>query len=444
MTVTVPQDLGSPVAPVGPSMTREPDRVRWVLVAIIVIGGVLRLGWGLAALNGVPESWMTGGDQYSYWYYGNEIADGDGYISYVTHVGTAYYPIGYPATLAGLFWLQEHTPLGDDQPTAVAVLHALMSTASIWFAWLVGRSALGVRGGLVAAAIVALFPNLILYVPTYALETAFVFWSLAALAVIATHDWSSGPPSVRRLVAFGVVLGLSIVVRPFSIPFLVGLAVALAATGVGWRRVLQSVGIVLLPIVLILTPWTIRNLGAMDGFVPISTNLGDTACIDRSEDADGGFRWAVHDGCADSELPEVERNRENIGKAIDFVVSHPVKELELIGKRFGRMLEHDHSGLYESDAMTEDGEVVSGTSRTTIAWTADWYFWIVMGAAAVGLVGLARRGERRPQRLLVLVGVIGLLLIPSLLWGNVRFHIPVLPLAAVAAGAAPLAIRARR
>jgi hypothetical protein len=32
------------------------------------------------------------------------------------------------------------------------------------------------------------------------------------------HDWSE-PPSLRRLLAFGVVLGISALVRPFSLPF---------------------------------------------------------------------------------------------------------------------------------------------------------------------------------------------------------------------------------
>ncbi len=50
------------------------------------------------------------GDQYSYWYYGHEIAAGRGYISYAT----ACYPIGFPAILAVVFWLSQHTFLPSD------------------------------------------------------------------------------------------------------------------------------------------------------------------------------------------------------------------------------------------------------------------------------------------------------------------------------------------
>jgi 4-amino-4-deoxy-L-arabinose transferase-like glycosyltransferase len=307
----------------------------------------------------------------------------------------------------------------------------------VWFVWLIGRAALGRRLGLLAAAIVAGFPNLIFNVPTYTLETAFIFWSTAALAVIATHDWRAGPPSTRRLLAFGTVLGLSIVTRPFSLPFLVGLVLALVVTKVGWRRVATSVAWTLLPIVLLITPWTIRNLGAMHGFVPISTNLGDTACIDRSMDADGGFRWAVHDGCAKPDLPEAERNRKNIGKALSFIIEHPGKEVWLMGQRFGRMLEHDHSGLQEAESV--NFTVLEPGPRRIAINVANWWFWVAMAASAVGLVGLLRR--HRAVDVLVATAYIALLLLPVLLWGNVRFHVPVLPFAAIAAAAAPLAFR---
>ena len=437
MTATL-DDLDAPEGVTRSEMRRD-RKVDWPIVAVVAIAAIVRFGFGMAAMDGpVPATWITAGDQYSYWYYGDQIAHGHGYISYTNGEATSYYPIGYPATLATVFWIQDHTPIPDDQPMAVALLHAAMGTTTVFFVWLIGRASLGRRLGLLAAAVVALFPNLIFNVPTYTLETAFVFWSTAALAVIATHDWSAGAPSRRRLVAFGTVLGLSVVTRPFSLPFVVGLALTMVAIRAGWRRSLGAVAWTMLPVVLLLTPWTIRNASAMHSFVPVSTNLGDTACLDRSMKADGGFRWAV-EGCADPSLPEAERSRKNLGKAVSFVTHHPAKEVELMGKRFGRMLEHDHSGLQEAESV--NGEVLSPGVRYVAIDVADWFFWIVMAASAVGLVGLLRAGIRRPERTLAAVAFVALLLLPIELWGNVRFHIPVLPFAAIAACAAPLALR---
>jgi hypothetical protein len=154
--------------------------------------------------------------------------------------------------------------------------------------------------------------------------------------------------------------------------------------------------------------------------------------------ANGGFRWAV-EGCADPNLPEAERSKKNISLAVTFVRKHPGKELQLMGERFGRMLEHDHSGLQEAESV--NGTVLTAGPRHVAIDVADWFFWLVMAAAAVGAVGLLRRGPRRPERVLVFVAFGFLLLLPIELWGNVRFHIPVLPFAAIAASASPLALR---
>ena len=88
-------------------------------------------------------------------------------------------------------------------------------------------------------------------------------------------------------------------VRPFSVWMLLGLALAVLATGAGWRRAAVAVAWPVGVLVLVFVPWTIRNAVEMDGFVVSSTNMGDTLCLDRNLDATGRFRWADHDGCVD-------------------------------------------------------------------------------------------------------------------------------------------------
>jgi 4-amino-4-deoxy-L-arabinose transferase-like glycosyltransferase len=443
--VALSDDSASP--PPGAPPHRPPlDRNhRLWLVGILAVALVLRLGWGLYALNEEPESWITGGDQYSYWYYGNEIADGNGYVSYITGEVSAYYPVGYPAMLATLFWVQEHTPVPDHQPTGVAVLHALMSTATVLFVFLIARALSGPRRALVAAGLTALTANLVLYVASYTLEPAFMFLLTAALAVLVTHDWANGPPGRGRLLAFGAVLGLSVVVRPFSLPLLLALGVGIVMVKGGWRRAVGSVALATVPIVLLVTPWAIRNYQAMDAFVPFSTNLGDTACMDRSLESTGHFAWATHDGCADPYLPEAERNRENIKKALSFVVEHPGEEVRLMGRRLAIMVEHSHSGLEETEAL--HGQFLGDRTRQAVVTTADVTFWVTLAAAAVGLVtALARRGDpdTRVQRWSVAFILVVLFALPIGLWGNPRFHVPVLPLLAIAAVTIPFPGRRAR
>ena len=414
----------------------------WWLVGVVAVGAVLRVVWLAVTSVDPPVHFLESGDQYSYWYYANEIADGHGYISYITGEGTAYYPIGYPAVLAALFWLADLVPFVEPDLMLVAsVFHAVVSIATIALTFVVGRRLVGPVAGLVAAGLMALFPNLIYQVASLQLETTFVFLTMAALAIVVDHDWSSGPPGRNRLLAFGVVLALSVTVRPFSAPMLVGLLGAVLAVGAGWRRALAAVSIPVIVLVVVSAPWTIRNAVRLDAFVPSSTNMGDTLCLDRSLDATGGFRWASHDGCVDPDLPEVERNSGNTRRAIEFVVEHPDRELLQIVRRAKLMFAEDHDGLVASETLGS-GQVFSDGARDVLETVADWYFWGLAVAAVVGLPILVRRSPR-PERWLVLVPLVALLLTPLLLWGNPRFHVPLVPFMALSASAlATLAVGA--
>ena len=412
-------------------MTQTEKRLLW---AIVLVGFVCRLAWALYARGEPPVDWYRSGDEFSYYYYGREIALGHGYISYVTDQATAYFPIGYPAILGALYFVVLHTPLPDDLLLATSLLHVVVSTLSIGLLFIVGRRIASVRVGLFAAALLAVFPNMIFQVATVQLETIFTFLVLAALVVIVDHDWSAGPPTVRRLMAFGAALGVAVLVRPFAAVLLLGLAGALASLRMHWRRATTVIAIPITVVVALSIPWTIRNAIQMDAFVVSSTNMGDTLCIDRNSDATGGFRIANHDGCVDPNLPEVERNRGNTKKAVQWVVHNPGRELLQIGRRARVMFASDHDGIYA--VQTLGGGAFLPASVVDVAEpTADWYFFVLLALAVVGAPQLASR-TRRPERLLVASGLLGLLMIPLLLWGNPRFHLPLAPFLTLAAALA--------
>jgi 4-amino-4-deoxy-L-arabinose transferase-like glycosyltransferase len=413
-------------------MPLTPHQRRW-LVGIVAVATVLRVAW-LAYAHVEPPTNVYSGDSWSYWYYGNEIAAGRGYIHYVTNEPTAYYPIGFPAILAALFWLTNHVPFVDPDPMLVLCsFQVVISAATVALTFVVARRLFGARVGLIAAGIMALFPNLIYQVTTIQVETTFIFLSLATLAVLVDHDWSSGAPSRNRLLAFAAVFTLTVTVRPFAAPVLLGLALAMLAIGAGWRRALAAASIPLVVLVVASTPWTIRNAVRLDAFVPSSTNMGDTLCIDRNDDAEGGFRWSFHDGCADNMLPEGERNRANTSKAVHWVIDNPDRELVQIVRRARLMFKEDHDGILGTEGLGS-GPIFSEDARYALQLTGDWYFAAVLFAGVLGLPFLARRPPR-PERRLVLSLAVPLLVIPLLLWGNPRFHSPLDPFLAVSAAA---------
>jgi 4-amino-4-deoxy-L-arabinose transferase-like glycosyltransferase len=406
-------------------------RQRQVLSGVVLVGFALRLGWALYARPDAPIDWYLSGDQFSYFHYGNEIARGRGYNSYITGEATAYYPIGFPAILGALYFVVLHTPIPDNPLFATALFHVVLGTASVALVFVVGRAVASIRVGLVAATVLAVFPNVIYQVATLQLETTFIFLLLVALAVITTHDWATGAPTISRLLAFGATLGVAVLVRPFAAVLLVGLAGALAAVRIGWRRVALLVAVPAAVVVALSIPWTIRNAVRLDAFVPSSTNMGDTLCLDRNLDAEGGFRFADHDGCAPPDLHEVPRNRESTKKAIRFVLDHPDRELLQIVRRARFMFQDDHDGIIAVQTLG-GGPFLSEDVVETAEAVADWYYYAVLVLAVAGLAGFAHR-DHRPGRLVAASGLVGLLVIPLLLWGNPRFHLPLLPFMALSA-----------
>jgi asparagine N-glycosylation enzyme membrane subunit Stt3 len=431
----------------APDTATRPQRRRWdrvrdavradpALTVIVVVAFALRIGWVLAVRTSAPTHWTESGDQYSYYYYGREIADGHGYVSYLTGEPTAYYPIGFPAILAALFWAVRITPLPDAYMLAANMLHVVVGTASVVLVYLIGRRLFGRLGGVLAAATMAVFPNLVYQVASLQLETMFIFWCLAALAIVVTHDWSDGTPSTRRLLAFGLVLGVSVLIRPFSIWFIAALFVAALLAHAGWAGSLRVAAIPLAVVVLLSVPWMIRNAIRMDAFVPTSTNTGDTLCLDRSLDAKGGFRWADHEGCADPDLPEVERNRANTRMAIEFVIDHPAREVVQIGRRARLMFESDNDGVLAVNTLG-GGPVMSDDTRAVLENVADLAYDVIIVLSGAGLVVLlASRRRRRPEAALVLLSMAALIAVPLLLWGNPRFHLPFSAFLAILAGGA--------
>jgi 4-amino-4-deoxy-L-arabinose transferase-like glycosyltransferase len=280
-----------------------------------------------------------------------------------------------------------------------------------------------------------LLPNAIYQVTSLQLETTFIFLSTAALAIIVLHDWSRGLPSRNRLLVFGFVLGLSVLVRPFSLWFVVGVFLAALAAHAGWRRAFTVTLVPTLVVVGMSIPWVIRNELRMHAFIVTSTNTGDTLCLDRNLTAQGGFRYSDHDGCVDPDLAEVPRNAGNTRKAVSFVVHHPAREALQIVRRAKIEFTDDHDGIEATETLGS-GPFLGARVRRVLSDAADWYFFVVLGLAVIGLPLLLAAARQRPEPRLVLTALIALLVIPVLLWGNQRFHLPLYPYLVILAAAA--------
>lgn len=381
------------------------------------------------ASRGAPDAVVVT-DQFMYWFHGQNLANGRGYVAYLTNAPTAYNPPGWPMLLGATFAMTSAIGLGHYDVTAVVMLQITLSVLIVWLVYLLAEPTFGRRVGLAASAIVALWPSQIASVATFSVENAFTVSYLAALLLVVRADWSTGRLSNRRLVAFGLAIGISAQVRPFSLPLLLAVCGAALLARSSWRVALRSMGISMVCALFVFVPWTIRNAVQMDAFVPSSTNLGDTLCMSRFPGSDGSFSFASHPWCADPTLPEVARNSANVRAALRFVVENPAEEVRLVARRFARMMAHDHVTLDE--VVNNWG--VKESSRSTLpvfAWASDAYYWLVLAAALLGVLSIRGKVRQSPRAPILMWASFVLLVIPLGLWGAPRFHVPFLPLLAI-------------
>jgi 4-amino-4-deoxy-L-arabinose transferase-like glycosyltransferase len=189
-----------------------------------------------------------------------------------------FYPPIYPYFLAILY-----KATGGFQAArwAQAVLGALVVPA----VGLAGARAFSARVGVLAAAVVAFYPELVWFAVHFWSETVFMLFLWWGFERLLAADAGAGR-GLGRAVAAGVLFGLAILTRE-TILYFVPLAALWLGTGSRERARLCAVSF-LAAALLVVAPWTYRNWLAFHAFVPVSTAGGQNlfqgnALIDRDE-----------------------------------------------------------------------------------------------------------------------------------------------------------------
>ena len=428
--------VGQAYRRLGPAPACSRRERRWLLV-IVVIAIALRLAWVLYAAR-EPRGFH---DPTLYGVFAARIADGHGYTA-ANGEATTYYPVGYIGALGAVVWVVGQTPIPENVSMTAAVFNLVLGVGAVALTFEVGRRLFDNRIGLIAAAVLALWPNLIFHTAVVLTEALFIFLVMGAVLLLVALPAATQRIRWGRLAVFGVILALSALVRPISLMFLPVLLVVLVVAGTRWGSAIGYAGAATLAVVLVLMPWTIRNFRATDSFVPISTNLGDNLCMSRHTGATGEFQadpaCAVRARGLKTPEYEVEVNNTNVRRAVRFVKGHPLTEAKLVFLRGYHTVKNDHDGLLASESYGSNPFIPS-TWRRVLEVVADAYFFV---AVALGLVAVpAFVGRRRPWRLFFLLAAAALAVQPLIFFGDPRFHVPVLPFVAVLAAVTIARIR---
>jgi len=404
------------------------EQASWVVPAIFA----LAIGLRLLLLVLMPQQPMSDG----LWYMdrAGEIARGLGFQE--GGRPTAFWPVGYPAALAGSMMVAGPGTLG---PIVLNLLAAGAILALIFrFGAMLGVDALGVRiGGL----LYALYPAHIAYTGQPFSETVSTALLMAAFAALI-----AGRGRWWALAGAGALFGLTTLMRAQAMLFPAGalIAMALCLKDFGWRGALRAVLPVYLALAAVVLPWSIRNTIEMGSFIPVSTNGGIALYYGANDRATGDwYEWertpiwdqtGVGIPYREHLVRQVELDQRFKALAKDWIVHDPARWLALGARKVMLLWRKDSDGLWGID---------STYPRLGVAFTAaqaanQLYY---MGLLLFGFAGLViavpalwRREDTRAPLLLLGCMPAFVTLTAFGFTGQVRYHYPAMPFLILLAG----------
>ena len=343
---------------------------------------------------------------------------------------TAFRPPLYPLLLAGTMLTERVTPL------QVGALHLLLGFFTILLVYQLARQYRLPRAAPLAALLVAIDPILLYQSTRIMTET------LATLLAVATLYCLSRLNQQRRwttALISGCVLGLSILCRPTFLIWLILCLVALVALEPKWRQRWQLGGALLAGAVLVVTPWTIRNMVQFNRPIALTTHGGYTLLLGNNpvfyqhlQQQPWGSVWQSN------EVDRFKQEPANTRSTTEY-------ERDRFAYRVARHQISQQPGMFLLASLVKVGRLwsplphqidpaESNRGRWLRYLIASWY----AASYLLALVGLYRlRGQilRRPW-LWGLLLVITLTAVHTLFWSNIRMRAPLVPWIAllVAAG----------
>ena len=426
-----------------------------VLVAVLLLGLGLRVG---QAWDGREPVY----DAAAYAAIAANLERGEGFTvgATATQPSSNYSP-GLPLLVAGAYGLS-----GGVHERLARVLLAFVGTLSVLFAYLLGRrlcrlltstgdrrtNSASVAAGLIGAAAVAVYPALIEYQAMLMSEPlAATLLSGSALAIFwadarqmhPAESWpEEGHPRVRWLLP-GVLLGMLALVRPeyLGVALLLGVVVLASHLRDDWRNGVIQAAILLAGVVIVVAPWTIRNVVALDRVVPISTGGGQVLFAgtylpsDGDPEKVGAEVVARHPGLFASNDAQQLRLEQILARLA--AARHPDLETDQALSRMGReRLWDDVSERpleYAGFVATKVGRIWSHGPRDVMrepGW--EILHWALI---AFGLLGLCLLAWRRRWEALVLATIfLAITALSALLVASPRRVLVMLPLVAALAG----------
>ncbi len=366
------------------------------------------------------------------------LADGHGYRFYPDTAPTMMREPGYPLLLAGIYVVFGQSFFVVKCANLLfAILTALLIRSLTSLVVRPPRD-MGVFTGDLAASLFLIHPGILIAESRGGVEVLFALL-LALFVFLLMKAYTSG--SLLQFGTAGMILGLTVLVRstPLLVPvFLLPFWPRLQRQGRSMAQVLMRVSALVLPMLLVLLPWTIRNYRLTHQVVPTASVLGVSAQAGQYINAElwsGRPVWLLD--------REASRIRDHIAEQLGYQFEDgangyyqtfydPQNEL-----RFSRYLFQAVKARYRQDPLLFLRCILQNAfnfwfgGRTWFATIANVFVQLpYLFFALIGIGSLKRRGylvNSLPS--LVLIGAVFLVHLPIL--AQARYSIPFIPLIAI-------------
>lgn len=420
---------------------------RYFVPAVVAAAVLLRLAW----IVWVPAAPV----QDASWYYqtGVALAQGAGYSR--NGMPTAWYPIGYPLFLGGVF------TLSGPSPTVGKIANLVLVIVTFFLVWRLGRVLFRSEAvGRLAMAVYALLPDGIFWSAQLASEPLFTTLALAGILLVLSkpHRW-------WRVALAGLLFGCAVLVRPVGLmlPLVAFLSELFGERRLSnWGKRTAEFGVLCMMVAAVLAPWTVRNYRTFGAFVPLSTSGGFNLVIGNNPAASGVFQrdyatfqmvpepyrtpcatsfdkylWDPEGpsllGTTRKTLNEVNIDRACREAAVRYMLANPLATISLFFEKIWLMYRADGGGAFHSlDQFSQAG----GQWNLAQKWArrAAHLTWLVLLGTFLGsLIILPHAARDRRDSIPVVfpsVGVVFIALFTAftcVFYASGRYYAPMVP-----------------
>ncbi|MAT38505.1 MAG: hypothetical protein CL946_02750 [Ectothiorhodospiraceae bacterium] len=332
---------------------------------------------------------------------------------YISNDGTptAFWPVGYPALLAGLIALVGKNLLW------IRLLHVLLYVLLGFLVFRVFRHGFTNWVAALTTAGFLLSPNILFSPNALLAELPFLVTIFGVFAVLVSHDRLSW----GRVLFAGVLTGVAILIKP------IGVVALLPAIWLVYRkserRRFARIAVLTTTALVVLSPWIIRNSVVFESWTGVATNGGLNLLIGNHAGASGKY---THDNLPElHSVNEALRDREAMQLAIEHIVGDPVAALARIPKKL-------FYSLWRGDAfvtwsLKETSVEVPAGFKSAAFYFANLFHAVSLLGLLLMLVRIRRMWAFGIARHIWYLLGLGLFTAVAVFFGSERFLLPILP-----------------